>query len=158
MRRDLMDRDTTTASRLLTDEPAVPAPLRAELRQATAPRTSRWPALGRLLLAADVLAAGGAGAVAAVAGGAPPLAFAAVVVAAWCAIAWVIGLYAGDDLRDWASGLGAMPKLVVAALALSWPLAAIAAALGAAHPAVAALGAMALTAPIAGVGRSLARA
>jgi exopolysaccharide biosynthesis polyprenyl glycosylphosphotransferase len=154
-----MDRETTTASpRFLRDAAAVPAPLRAELRQALEPRESRWPALGRLLVSADVIAAACAGSAAAAVGGAPVAAFTAAVVAAWCLVAWVIGLYAGDDLRDWASGLSAMPKLLVTALALSWPLQAFAAWLGATHPAVAALGAMALTAPVAGVGRTLARA
>src|SRR4051812_46544300 len=157
MRRISMDREMTTAPRFLREASAVPAPLRAELREAVEPRESRWPALGRLLVAADVLAAGCAGAVAAAIGGAP-IGFAAVVVAAWCLVAWLIGLYAGDDLRDWASGLSAMPKLLVTALGLSWPLHALAAWMGAAEPSVAALGAMALTAPLAGLGRTLARA
>jgi exopolysaccharide biosynthesis polyprenyl glycosylphosphotransferase len=52
--------------------------------------------------------------------------------ALWPAVSFTLGLYRTDDLRSWASGLPAVPKLMVGAIALSWPLYALASLVGAA--------------------------
>ena len=44
------------------------------------------------------------------------------VALGWPIIAYVCGLYALDDLRSWASGIGDAPRLAVTALLISWPL------------------------------------
>ena len=158
MRRNLMDRDIGTATTLVPDAAPAPASLRAELRQAVAPPETRWPALSRLLVVGDLMSASAAGVIAAWAGQLPVAGYAVAVALTWCLMAWVAGLYAGDDLRDWASGLAALPKLLICGLLLSWPLYGLAVVLGAAEPAAAAVLATAITVPLSGVGRSLARA
>ena len=39
----------------------------------------------------------------------------------WPVLAYVCGLYAVDDLRSWASGVGDAPRLAVTSLLISWP-------------------------------------
>ena len=50
------------------------------------------------------------------------VAFAALLTCVWPTAAFLCGLYAREDLRNWASGIGEAPKLVLTCLALSWPL------------------------------------
>ena len=40
----------------------------------------------------------------------------------WPVLAYVCGLYALDDLRSWASGIGDAPRLAVTSLLISWPV------------------------------------
>src|SRR4029079_12627624 len=75
----------------------------------------------------------------------------------WPVLAYVCGLYAADDLRTWASGVGEAPRLAVTALLITWPAFALLSALGATHAAVGALVAGAATGSGAGLGRAAAR-
>jgi exopolysaccharide biosynthesis polyprenyl glycosylphosphotransferase len=81
--------------------------------------------LQRLLLGADLLAAGIAGILAAGILDAPPVEAIRVTLAlilSWTALAFVCGLYNVGDLSTWASGLADAPRMVVAALLMSWPV------------------------------------
>jgi exopolysaccharide biosynthesis polyprenyl glycosylphosphotransferase len=60
--------------------------------------------------------------------------FMAFVLLAWPAIVFVSGLYAVDGLTAWASGVSEVARLAGLVLLLSWPMAGVAALLGAAHP------------------------
>ncbi len=121
----------------------------------------RWSILRRGLAAADLVAGLLAGLVAALLAGFPPegaAAFVGVVAVGWILSAFVCGLYAGEDLRSWASGIAETPRLVIGALLLSWPLFAAGKILGLPGPATAALIAC-LVAPLAaGMSRAGARA
>jgi exopolysaccharide biosynthesis polyprenyl glycosylphosphotransferase len=122
--------------------------------------TRRQAQLRRQLLSADVISGSLTGAVAALAAG---LAWNAVPVVAlavglgWPVLAYICGLYAADDLRTWASGVGEAPRLAVTALLVSWPVFGLLSALGAAHPVAGALVAGAVTGAGAGLGRAAAR-
>ena len=48
-------------------------------------------------------------------------------------LAYVCGLYALDDLRSWASGVGDAPRLAVTSLLISWPVFGLLTALDARH-------------------------
>ena len=121
----------------------------------------RWSTLRRALAAADLGAGLLAGLVAALLTGFPPAgaaAFVGVVAVGWVLSAFACGLYAGEDLRSWASGIAATPRLVIAALLLSWPLFAAGKVLGLPQPATAALIACFASPLAAGMGRAGARA
>jgi exopolysaccharide biosynthesis polyprenyl glycosylphosphotransferase len=122
--------------------------------------TRRQAQLRRQLLSADIISGSVTGALAAVAAG---LSWNAVPVVAlavglgWPVLAYICGLYASDDLRTWASGVGEAPRLAVTALLVSWPVFGLLSALGAPHPVVGALIAGTATGAGAGLGRAAAR-
>jgi exopolysaccharide biosynthesis polyprenyl glycosylphosphotransferase len=122
--------------------------------------TRRQAQLRRQLLSADVISGSVTGALAALAAG---LSWNAVPVVAlavglgWPVLAYICGLYASDDLRTWASGVGEAPRLAVTALLVSWPVFGLLSALGAPHPVVGALIAGTATGAGAGLGRAAAR-
>ena len=85
----------------------------------------RWAVLRRLLALGDLFAGLGAGMFAALVAGVPTAN--AVVLAAsaallWPALAFACGLYSGEDLRSWVSGVSETPRLLTASLVFSWPL------------------------------------
>jgi len=100
------------------------------------------------------------GAIAAIAAGLPlnkvPLVALAIGLA-WPVLAYVCGLYALDDLRSWASGVGDAPRLAVTSLLISWPIFGLLTVLDAGQPVVGALCAAVFVGAGAGVGRAAAR-
>ena len=133
-------------------------PLTAELTAVRSRGAERWRVLRHLLAWADVAAAAVAGLVALPLAGLSSelsLAFIALVSCGWVLIAFVSNLYGAEDLRSWASGVQEVPRTMLAALMLSWPLYGAGALLGSEHAvlsaAVAALG-TALLSPIARAG------
>src|SRR5687767_6411204 len=87
-------------------------------------RRRRFAYLRRQMAVADVLAGAAGGAAGAFFAGLPPLqvvGLVALLAIGWPVAAFLCGLYARDDLRTWASGVGEAPKLVLTCLALSWP-------------------------------------
>jgi exopolysaccharide biosynthesis polyprenyl glycosylphosphotransferase len=126
-----------------------------------APATGRRQSqLRRQLLSADILAGSITGAIATLAAGLPlemlPLVALAVGVA-WPVFAYVCGLYALDDLRAWASGVGDAPRLAVTSLLISWPVFGLLSTLDATSPVLGALSAAAVAGAMAGLGRAAAR-
>src|SRR3954452_23510743 len=120
----------------------------------------RQTQLRRQLLSADIIAGSVTGAVAALAAGVtldkvPVVALA--VGLAWPVLAYVCGLYALDDLRAWASGVGDAPRLAVTSLLISWPVFGLLDALDAGSPVAGALTAAVVTGAGAAVGRAAAR-
>src|SRR3954454_8656099 len=88
-------------------------------------RRERSLHLRRQLVTADLVAGVVAGAIGGSFAGLSALyliAFAVLLGAVWPVSAFLCGLYAREDLRSWASGVGEAPKLVLTCLALSWPL------------------------------------
>ncbi|HEY7076913.1 MAG TPA: sugar transferase [Solirubrobacteraceae bacterium] len=75
----------------------------------------------------------------------------------WPVIAYLCGLYAVEDLRSWASGVGEAPRLAVAALLVSWPVFGLLTALDAHNPVAGALAAAAGIGVGTGVARTAAR-
>src|SRR4051812_1946092 len=90
------------------------------------PRAGRRQAqLRRQLLSTDIIAGSITGALAAFAAGLtldklPVVALA--VGLGWPILAYICGLYALDDLRAWATGVGDAPRLAVTSLLISWPI------------------------------------
>ena len=116
--------------------------------------------LRRQLLSADIISGSITGAVAALAAGLSVEALPVVALAiglGWPVLAYICGLYALDDLRSWASGVGDAPRLAVTSLLVSWPVFALLTALGATSPVAGALSAAVITGAGAGVGRAAAR-
>lgn len=94
----------------------------------------RWAVLRRRFLVGDAVAALAAGAAGAAIGGLGPRAaviFVALLVGAWIVTAFICGLYAAAGLRSWASGVPEIPRMLVAAWLVSWPLLLVARAVGA---------------------------
>ena len=92
--------------------------------------------------------------------GAEPLGGLALGVGAallWPTIAFALGLYRTDDLRSWASGLPAIPKLLVGAVVLSWPLYGLAVAAGTSDAVLVAAGSSILILMASVVARATAR-
>jgi exopolysaccharide biosynthesis polyprenyl glycosylphosphotransferase len=117
----------------------------------------RQSQLRRQLLSADILSGSLCGALASLLSGLP---FDALPVVAltigvgWPVLAYLCGLYAADDLRSWATGVGDAPRLAVTSLLISWPVFGLLTALDAPDAVVGALAAATLT----GAGAGLARA
>ena len=139
---------------------AVSGSLAAGLHLKPAVASRRADELRRLLRLADF----SAGAVAGLAAGAVAgvsIGQLAIVVAslalAWPLLAFACGLYATDDLRSWASGAAEAPKLLLAALLLSWPLFGLLLLLGADPAAQGALTGSVVVAAAAGITRACAR-
>lgn len=134
--------------------------LAAELVRGWAEGVGRWRVLRRLLAIADLAAAALAGfASLAVAGMAlgPGLALVALTVLGWLGIAVVANLYGAEDLRSWASGVQEVPRTLLGALILSWPLFAATTLLGAEHAVLGAAVASFGTALLSPVARAAAR-
>jgi exopolysaccharide biosynthesis polyprenyl glycosylphosphotransferase len=124
------------------------------------PATRRQTLLRRQLLSADIIAGSFTGAIAALAAGLTFNTLPVVALAvglAWPVLAYVCGLYALDDLRAWASGVGDAPRLAVASLLMSWPVFGLLEALDAGHAVVGALTVAVITGAGAGAGRAAAR-
>jgi exopolysaccharide biosynthesis polyprenyl glycosylphosphotransferase len=123
-------------------------------------RGRRHAQLRRQLFSADILSGSATGAVAALVAG---LAISKLPVVAlaiglgWPFVAYVCGLYALDDLRSWASGIGDAPRLAVTALLISWPVFGLLTLLGAPRPVLGALAVAAVSGGAAGIGRAAAR-
>ena len=92
------------------------------------------------------------------AGIAASFAFAMAAAALWGAIAFSLGLYRGEQLASWASGLSDMSRFIVGLFVLSWPLLGCAALLGFENAAPLALAAVALLGIFDVVARSIVRA
>jgi exopolysaccharide biosynthesis polyprenyl glycosylphosphotransferase len=123
-------------------------------------RGRRHAQLRRQLLSADILSGSVTGAVAAfVAGvGISHLPVVALAIGlGWPLIAYVCGLYALDDLRSWASGIGDAPRLAATALLISWPVFGVLTLLDAPRPVLGALATAAVAGGAAGIGRAAAR-
>jgi exopolysaccharide biosynthesis polyprenyl glycosylphosphotransferase len=120
----------------------------------------RHAQLRRQLLSADVISGSVTGALAALAAG---LGFDKLPVVAlaiglgWPVLAYVCGLYASDDLRSWASGVGEAPRLAVTSMLISWPVFGLLTLLKAPNPVIGALVAAVAVGGGAGVGRAAAR-
>src|SRR3954466_14143648 len=89
------------------------------------PAGRRQAQLRRQLLSADIIAGSLTGTAAAFAAGLtvdklPVMALALGL--GWPILAYICGLYALDDLRSWASGVGDAPRLAVTSLLISWPI------------------------------------
>jgi exopolysaccharide biosynthesis polyprenyl glycosylphosphotransferase len=78
--------------------------------------------------------------------------------AGWPVLAYICGLYAVEDLRAWASGVGEAHRLAVSVLVMSWPAYALVAALGSARPGLDALAAATVLGCATGLTRAAARA
>jgi exopolysaccharide biosynthesis polyprenyl glycosylphosphotransferase len=117
--------------------------------------------LRRQLFSADILAGSVTGALAVLISGAtldklPPVALA--VGLGWPLLAYVCGLYATDDMRSWATGVGDAPRLAVTALLISWPVFGLLTLVDAPDPVPGALAAAVLAAGCGALGRAAARA
>jgi exopolysaccharide biosynthesis polyprenyl glycosylphosphotransferase len=124
------------------------------------PAGRRHAQLRRQLLSADIIAGSTTGAIAALAAGLSINKLPVVALAiglGWPVLAYVCGLYALDDLRSWASGIGHAPRLAVTSLLISWPIFGLLTALDAGSPVVGALTAAVVAGAGAGVGRAAAR-
>jgi exopolysaccharide biosynthesis polyprenyl glycosylphosphotransferase len=117
--------------------------------------------LRRQLVKADIVAGFASGAATALLAGVglAQLPLVALVIAlGWPLVAGACGLYTVSPLRTWASGIGEAPRLAVTSLLISWPVLGLLSTLGAARPVLGALGASALMAGGAALGRATARA
>ena len=124
------------------------------------PAGRRQTQLRRQLLSADIIAGSVTGAIVALAAGLgiemlPVVALA--VGLGWPVLAYVCGLYAVDDLRSWASGVGEAPRLAVTSLLISWPLYGVLHLLDGGTPVIGALTAAVVCGTGAGLGRAAAR-
>lgn len=98
--------------------------------------------LRRLLLGADVASGVVGGLVTALAFSLPlgsAALLAAAVTTGLVVLSFVLGLYSDGGLGGWASGLSDAPRVVAAALLLSWPMLAVTTALGVDHAALVAI-------------------
>jgi exopolysaccharide biosynthesis polyprenyl glycosylphosphotransferase len=156
-----MSPDPTSVAALAPPSQLPFTALRADSGLLAAPGGKRAAVLHRWLMLAD---AGGAligGLIAASTSGLPI--DTAFELGAACALlvpflALICGLYGADDLRQWATGVPDLKRLLFAALLLSWPLSGMAHLAGAHDPVRATLIGTALTFALAATGRALARA
>lgn len=124
------------------------------------PAGRRQTQLRRQLLSADIIAGSFTGAIVALAAGLgiemlPVVAL--IVGLGWPILAYACGLYAVDDLRAWASGVGEAPRLAVTSLMISWPLYGVLHLLDGSSPVAGALTAAVVCGAGAGIGRAAAR-
>ena len=143
------ERGTRSASDVLG--PASPADLVTR---------SRWPVLRRYMALGDSLAVLlGAVISAAIAGLEPSEAgiCAGVLIAVWAIAGWLFGIYAGDDLRAWATGVPVTQRLVITALTVIWPYYALLTVLGETSADLAAFSALVVSTPLVIAGRTMAR-
>jgi exopolysaccharide biosynthesis polyprenyl glycosylphosphotransferase len=124
------------------------------------PGAGRYAQLRRQLLSADVISGALTGTIATLAAGlgwhAVPVVALAIGIG-WPILAYICGLYAADDLRTWASGIGEAPRLALTALLISWPVFGVLTALHGSRPVLGALVAAVATGAGAGAGRAVAR-
>jgi exopolysaccharide biosynthesis polyprenyl glycosylphosphotransferase len=116
--------------------------------------------LRRLLLVADVVAAALGGLLTSLVFGlglSTGVLLTAAVMAGSVMLSFFFGLYNDGGLRGWASGLSDAPRMLVAALLLSWPIFGVAALANLEHAALVALVATTATASIDSLARSLSR-
>ncbi len=102
----------------------------------------RWRLLRSGLMLADGLAALTGALVAEIAltmNGTAVVPLVAAAVVGWWAVGCALGLYTGDDVRTWGSGVSHAPRIIVTALLLSWPLYFVASAMALADPAAIAI-------------------
>jgi exopolysaccharide biosynthesis polyprenyl glycosylphosphotransferase len=149
---------TNATSADTTGSLSVPADVLTEAFVGPVPAGARRQSqLRRQLLSADILSGSVCGALASLLSGVGvdklPLVALAIGVG-WPVLAYLCGLYAADDLRSWASGVGDAPRIAVTSLLLSWPVLGLLTVLAAPSPVLGALSAAALT----GFGTGLARA
>ena len=124
------------------------------------PAGRRNAQLRRQLLSADIIAGSITGLVAALGAGLsvdklPVIALA--IGLGWPVLAYICGLYALDDLRSWATGIGDAPRLAVTSLLISWPVFGVLTAFHASNPVIGALSAAVITGAGASVGRAAVR-
>ena len=158
--KDAVERITATSADT-GGSVALPVELIAEpLRTPRSLAARRFTILRRQLVSADVVAGLAAGLTAGALASMTPsgvLVLALALGTGWPVLAYLCGLYAAEDLRTWASGIGETPKLALACLALSWPAFGLLGLLGAVHPVAGALGAAGTTAAVAGLTRIAVR-
>jgi exopolysaccharide biosynthesis polyprenyl glycosylphosphotransferase len=100
-------------------------PLAERFARPATVRQRRAEHLRRRLVAADMLAGLLAGSVASLlaqGSGSDGALLTLALVVGWPVAGFACGSYARDDLRSWASGVQEAPRLVLTALAISWPL------------------------------------
>jgi exopolysaccharide biosynthesis polyprenyl glycosylphosphotransferase len=139
---------------------AVSGPLAAGLHLKPAAASRRTDELRRLLRFADITAGAVAGLAASAVAGISLVELAILVGAitvAWPLLGFVCGLYTTEDLRSWATGAAEAPKLLLAALLLSWPLFGLLLFLGADAAAQGAFTGSIAVAAAAGITRATAR-
>jgi exopolysaccharide biosynthesis polyprenyl glycosylphosphotransferase len=121
---------------------------------------SRWPVLRRCLALGDALAVLLGALTASLVAGMTAFdaaASAAVLLGCWGVVGWLAGIYAGDDLRAWATGVPTAPRLLITALTVVWPYYAVLRWLEAPAADAAALTAAVVTTPLSITARTLAR-
>jgi exopolysaccharide biosynthesis polyprenyl glycosylphosphotransferase len=124
------------------------------------PLGRRHAQLRRQLFSADIISGCVTGALASLVAGLTLNKLPVVSLAiglSWPVLAYVCGLYALDDLRSWASGVGDAPRLAVTALLISWPVFGLLTLLDAPSAVPGALAATVLAGAAAGIGRAAAR-
>jgi exopolysaccharide biosynthesis polyprenyl glycosylphosphotransferase len=122
--------------------------------------TRRHGQLRRQLVSADIVSGSLIGGLTALLAGLSTAQLPVVALAVglgWPVLAYVCGLYAVEDLRSWASGVGEAPRLAVSALLVSWPLFGLLTALDARSPVAGALCAAVGIGAGAGIARAAAR-
>ena len=152
--------DSIVDGALALERPARPRPDVFGPARVGTPHRRRWPVLRRHLLVGDSIAMAIGAAVGAAAGGigvAEAAASAGALIASWMVVGWMVGVYAGDDLRAWATGVPTTPRVLIAALTVAWLQYALLRALGADPADVAAFSAIAIATPLVVVARTIAR-
>ncbi|MEX2413269.1 MAG: sugar transferase [Thermoleophilaceae bacterium] len=144
---------TSPVQRMSQLEPARPG-------TGLSPARTRSAFLRRLLLGADLASGAVAGLVTAVAFSLPigsALLLTLAVMTGVVVLGFVFGLYSDGGLGGWASGLSDAPRMLVAALLLSWPMLGATTLLSVDHAALAALVVTGATAGFQGISRALGR-
>jgi exopolysaccharide biosynthesis polyprenyl glycosylphosphotransferase len=122
--------------------------------------SNRSSFLQRLLFLADLASAAAGGLITALIFDLSPgtaLIMIGTLMASWTLLAFVCGLYNVSTLHNWASGLSDAPRLIVAALLLTWPVLAVAELAGVHHAILFAIVATATAVGIDSIGRAFSR-